>query len=170
MADARLGVEIDNSRIVEVTALSYGSAAGIDLSPIERGQRHAVVRLFVLRGSRSDELSRIDVRDLPRFSNRRALLRLRAAVDRNGELRLRLDVEGRLYHEERHDVRRYLRRRSGAVLAAAAVVLLLILGGALWWITQGLTGTGATSVSTADTAAEGTAPDGAAGDQEGAAE
>ena len=48
MRDVRLGVEIDNSRIVEVMPLAYGASGTMDLAAIERGQRRALVRLYVL--------------------------------------------------------------------------------------------------------------------------
>jgi outer membrane protein OmpA-like peptidoglycan-associated protein len=83
------------------------------------------VKLFVLRGSKKHELTTIRVQDLPAFPNRRALLRLRTIIDRGGELRIRLDVEDRLYRDERVDVRRHLRRRGPAVAAAGVAVLLL---------------------------------------------
>jgi outer membrane protein OmpA-like peptidoglycan-associated protein len=127
MPDVRLGVEIDNARVVEVMPIAYGASGTMDLAAIERGQRRAVVRLYVLRGSKRHELVTIDVRDLPVFPNRRALLRLRTAVDRTGELRIRLDVEDRLYREERFDARPFMRRSP---LAVAAVVLLALLIGA----------------------------------------
>lgn len=139
MRDARLGVEIDNSRIVEVMPLAYGASGTMDLAAIERGQRRAVVRLYVLRGTRRTELHTMDVRNLPAFPNRRALLRLRSSVDRVGELRLRLDVEDRLYHDERVDVRRYIRRGRVAVAAAAVGVILLLAAGA-FLLLRGLPG------------------------------
>ncbi|MFW6223910.1 MAG: hypothetical protein ACOC4A_03375, partial [Spirochaetota bacterium] len=130
MRDVRLGVEIDNSRIVEVMPLVYGASGTMDLAAIERGQRRALVRLYVLRGNKRTELTTLDVRNLPAFPNRRALLRLRSTVDRAGELRLRLDVENRLYHDERIDVRPYMRRSRAAVAAAAVGLVLLLAAGA----------------------------------------
>jgi outer membrane protein OmpA-like peptidoglycan-associated protein len=139
MRDARLGVEIDNSRIVEVMPLAYGASGTMDLAAIERGQRRALVRLYVLRGTKRTELATMDVRNLPAFPNRRALLRLRSTVDRAGELRLRLDVEDRLYHDERIDVRRYVRRGRAAVAAAAGGMILLLAAGA-FLLLRGLPG------------------------------
>ena len=126
MRDVRLGVEIDNSRIVEVMPLAYGASGSMDLAAIERGQRRALVRLYVLRGTKRTELTTMDVRNLPAFPNRRALLRLRSTVDHAGELRLRLDVEDRLYHDERVDVRPYIRRSRTAVAAATLGLILLL--------------------------------------------
>ena len=139
MRDVRLGVEIDNSRIVEVMPLAYGASGTMDLAAIERGQRRALVRLYVLRGSNRTELTTMDVRTLPAYPNRRALLRLRSTVDRAGELRLRLDVEDRLYHDERVDVRPYLRRSRTAV-AAAALGLIVLLVAAAFLLLRGLPG------------------------------
>ena len=137
MRDVRLGVEIDNSRIVEVIPLDYGASGSMDLAAIERGQHRALVRLYVLRGTKRTELTTMDVRNLPAFPNRRALLRLRSTVDHAGELRLRLDVEDRLYHDERVDVRPYIRRSRTAV-AAAALGLILLLAAAAFLALGGL--------------------------------
>lgn len=131
MPDVRLGVEIDNARVVEVMPIAYGASGTMDLAAIERGQRRAVVKLYVLRGSKRHELARIDVQELPAFPNRRALLRLRTAVDRTGELRVRLDVEDRLYRDERFDARPFM-RRSPLALAAVVLLALLIAAGALY--------------------------------------
>jgi outer membrane protein OmpA-like peptidoglycan-associated protein len=136
MAYARLGVEIDNRRIVEVVPLRHGAQGSMDLAAIERGQRRAIVKLFVLQDDHSRPLTTIDVRDLPAFPNRRALLRLTTRVERSGELVVRLDVEGRLYREERVDVRPYL-RRSGRRAAAAIIAFLLIAAGVLYFALQG---------------------------------
>lgn len=125
MPDARLGVEIDNTRIVEVMPIAYGASGTIDLAAIERGQRRAIVNLYVLRGRSRKLLTSITVRDLPAFPNRRALLRLRASVDRAGELRVRLDLEDRPYHDQRIDARRYMRRLLVPLIAAAAAALIL---------------------------------------------
>ncbi|NBB90335.1 MAG: OmpA family protein [Spirochaetes bacterium] len=163
MRDVRLGVEIDNSRIVEVTPLAYGASGTMDLAAIERGQRRALVRLYVLRGTKRTELTTMDVRNLPAFPNRRALLRLRSTVDHAGELRLRLDVEDRLYHDERVDVRPYIRRSRTAV-AAAALGLILLLAAVAFLVFGGLPG-GETTAPVAETpvseetAREETAPD-----------
>ena len=136
MAYARLGVEIDNRRIVEVVPLRRGARGSMDLAAIEKGQRRAIVKLFVLQGDHSRLLTTIDVRDLPAFPGRRALLGLTCRVERTGDLLIRLDVEGRLYREERVDVRPYL-RRSGPLVAAAIAALLLLGAGGLYLVLRG---------------------------------
>jgi outer membrane protein OmpA-like peptidoglycan-associated protein len=131
MPDVRLGVEIDNARVVDVMPIAYGASNTMDLAAIERGQRRAIVKLYMMRGSKRSELATIDVRELPVFPNRRALLRLRTSVDRAGELRVRLDVEGRLYYDERMDARPFM-RRSPLATAVVVIVALLIAAGAIY--------------------------------------
>lgn len=132
MPDARLGVEIDNRRIAPFMTLRRGAEGTIDLATIERGQKRAIAKLFVVRGETRHELGAMDVRNLPAFPNRRALLRLRCAVGSGGELRVKLDVEGRLYREERFNVRRYLSSRI-PVVAVAALALLIPIGVGLYF-------------------------------------
>ncbi len=129
MAQQRIAVEIDHSRLVAVAALERGARGEVDLTTIASNQRRAIIRLFRVAEGTPQLLASFEIDNLGRFNRARPSIQLHTLISRAGSLAVRLEVEHQTVVKRRVDVSQYLPPRPFPWAAAAAAALLLVVAG-----------------------------------------
>ena len=129
MAQQRIAVEIDHTRLVAVAALERGARGEVDLTTIASNQRRAIVRLFRVVDETPQLLAGFEIDNLSRFNRARPSIHLHTLISRSGRLAVRLDVEHQTVIKRKIDVSQYLPPRPFPWAATAAVALLLFVAG-----------------------------------------
>ena len=129
MAQQRIAVEIDHSRLVAVAALERGARGDVELTTIASNQRRAIVRLFCVTDGTPQLLAAFEIDNLSRFNRARPSIHLHTLISRSGRLAVRLDVEHQTVVKRKIDVSQYLPPRPFPWAAAAVLALLLVVTG-----------------------------------------
>ena len=129
MAQQRIAVEIDHSRLVAVAALERGARGDVELTTIASNQRRAIVRLFCVTDGTPQLLAAFEIDNLSRFNRARPSIHLHTLISRSGRLAVRLDVEHQTVLKRKIDVSQYLPPRPFPWAAAAVLALLLVVTG-----------------------------------------
>ncbi|TVR33551.1 MAG: OmpA family protein [Spirochaetaceae bacterium] len=129
MAQQRIAVEIDHSRLVAVTALERGARGEVDLTTIASNQRRAIIRLFRVAEGTPQLLASFEIDNLNRFNRARPSIQLHTLISRSGRLAVRLEVERQTVVKRTIDVSQYLPPRPFPWAATAAAALLLVVAG-----------------------------------------